>query len=61
MLDPEGTSHSVLLLVAEAIGTTGEVIVVVIDELVVLEKPGSLLVDTVEYVITAVDGVLMAG
>lgn len=39
---PEGTSHSVLLLVA--FNTTGEVMVVVNDDFDILDKPGSLLV-----------------
>ena len=52
VMEEEGTSHSVLLLVALPAGdTTGEVIVVVKDDLVVLDAPDSLLVEVVEYVI----------
>ena len=61
VLDPEGTSHSVMLLVTVVTGDTmGEVIVAVRDEFVVPEKLDCLLVDVVEEVIVAVD-VLKSG
>jgi len=62
VLDPDGTSHSVLLLVTLwMIDITGDVIVLVDDAVVVLEKPDALLVEVVEYVIVAVEDKLKSG